>query len=489
MAFRPTSYNAWHRSSRRRWWMAIMIFLSLTVCFPWQVAGITVQEEEDLSREFMKVVNQYYGVIRDPVIASYVESVGQNLLSYFPPQPFKYNFYVIESEVYNAFASPAGKIFINSGLFAAMESEEELAGILSHEIAHAVARHVSQNIEHSKKLSYATLAGLVAGVFLGVGGSAAAANALTMGTMAAGQSLALSFSRANEVQADQLGLEYLTQAGYSGEGLLTMLKKMRTKQWFDSNQMPTYLSTHPGTEDRIIYIDAWIAGQPPTKTAVSTSPRNPDRFNKAHTRLQALYGDEDTVLRLFADAVTQEPTNAMNHYGYGLILARAGRHKEALAHLKIALEKNALDPDLLKEIGRIYYLDGRFDEALGTLEGAVSLAPDDPDGRFYLARTQMELGQYQEAAAGLEVLIRKSRGYTQALYFLGETYGKLGEIPLAHYNLGLYYLHKGDRKNAVFHLTRASKDIQDPRKKQEIEALLGKLKKLPGPDPSKPASG
>ncbi len=180
-----------------------------------------------------------------------------------------------------------------------MESEEELAGILSHEIAHAAARHVSQNIEHSKKLSYAALAGLVAGVFLGVGGSAAAANAVTMGTMAAGQSLALSFSRANEVQADQLGLLYLTQAGYTGEGLLTMLKKMRTKQWFDSNQMPTYLSTHPGTEDRIIYIDAWIAGQPPTKTAVSKPRPNPDRFKKAHTRLQALYGDEDTGSQTF----------------------------------------------------------------------------------------------------------------------------------------------------------------------------------------------
>ena len=490
MPFRRPSYKALHGSGHYRMWLAFVVFLSMTVCFPWQAAGITVQEEEDLSREFMKVVNQYYKVIKDPVIAAYVESVGQNLLTYFPPQPFKYNFYVIENEVYNAFASPAGKIFINSGLFAAMESEEELAGILSHEIAHASARHVSQNIENSKKLNYATLAGLVAGVLLGVGGSAAAANAVTMGTMAAGQSLALTFSRANEVQADQLGLLYLTQAGYTGEGLLKMLKKMRSKQWFDSNQMPTYLSTHPGTEDRIIYIDAWLASQTPRKTAVSVSPPNPPaRFNKAHTRLLALYGEEETQLRLFGDAVNQAPDNPLNHYGYGLVLARAGRHKEAIAQLKIALHKNALDPDLLKEIGRIYYLDGRFDEALGVLNGAVSLAPNDPDGLFYLARTQMELGQFQEAAAGLEALIKKSRDYTQAFYFLGETYGKLGEIPLAHYNLGLHYLLKGDHKNAVFHLTRASKDIQDPRKKQEIEDILRKLNQMPKSDPSKPASG
>jgi predicted Zn-dependent protease len=436
----------------------------------------------------MKVVSQYFKVIKDPVIARYVETVGQELLTHFPPQPFKYRFYVIENDVYNAFASPAGKIFINSGLLIAMDNEEELAGILSHEIAHASARHVSQRIDQSKKLNYATLAGLAAGILLGMGGSAAAANAVTMGTVAAGQSLVLSFSRANEVQADQLGLMYLTQAGYSGEGLLVMLKKMRSKQWFDSSQMPTYLSTHPGTEDRIIYIDSWLAGRPPIEPEAKVIAQRADRFKKAHTRLLALYGDEDTALRHFADAVAQEPNSYMAHYGYGLILARTERHTQALEHLKIALETNALDPVLLKEIGRIYFMDGRYQDALSTLSGAVSIAPDDPDGFFYLARTQMELGQLREAAEGLETLLMRSPGYNQAYYYLGETYGKLGEIPLAHYNLGLYYMSKGDGKNAMFHLNRASKEIRDPQKKKNIDELLNRLKKMPSPEQSKQAS-
>lgn len=488
MASGPNVYTALRLSGSRLGRLALTLFLALALCLPWQAAAITVQEEEDLSREFMKVVNQYYSVVRDPVIAGYVESIGQNLLNYFPPQPFKYHFYVIESEVYNAFASPAGNIFINSGLFAAMENEEELAGILSHEIAHAVCRHVSQNIERSKKLSYATLAGLVAGIFLGAGGSAAAANAVTMGTVAAGQSLSLSFSRANEVQADQLGLLYLTRAGYTGEGLLTMLKKIRGKQWFDSKQIPTYLSTHPGTEDRIIYIDSWLASHSSQATDTKTPKPKMDGFKKAHTRLLALYGDQETVLRQFSDAVAQSPGDSMAHYGYGLILARTESHKEALEHLKIALQKNALDPDLLKEIGRIYFLDGRYQESLKTLQGAVGISPDDPDGLFYLARTQMELGQLQQAAGGLEALLKKSPSYPQAHYFLGETYGKLGQLALAHYNLGLYYLNKGDRRNALFHLTRALKDIQDPAKKQEIETILSKVKAMPTPEQSKPTS-
>jgi predicted Zn-dependent protease len=479
--------NSYHHvtGAKLRWprWTVTVVCL-LAIGFPRPATGMTVQEEEDLSHEFMKVVGQYYKIIKDPVIAGYVNDVGQKLLSYFPPQPFKYNFYVIENEVYNAFAGPAGQIFVNSGLFAAMDSEEELAGILSHEIAHAVCRHVSKNIERSKKISMATLAGLVAGIFLGAGGSAAAANAVTVGTMAASQSLSLSYSRADEVQADQIGLLYLTDAGYDGSGLLLMLKKMRNKQWFDSKQIPTYLSTHPGTEDRIVYIDTWLSSRPPKAESAptETSSRNLLRFEKAHARILALYGDEQTMLRQFADAVALNPEDPQAHYGYGLILARAERHKDALAQFKLALEKNALDPDLLKEIGRVYFLDGRYDEALSALKGTVSLAPDDPDGLFYLARTQMELGRPEEAVGSLEALLKKHRDYTQAYYTLGENYGQLGRMGLAHYNLGLYYFNKGDRRNAVFHLTRALKEIQDPLKVQEIEEILSKIKATPDQD-------
>jgi predicted Zn-dependent protease len=184
--------------------------------------------------------------------------VGQRILAVVPPQPFEYQFHVLREDVYNAFATPAGHIFFNSGLFAALDSEEELAGIIGHEIAHVVCRHISDRIESSKKIGMATLAGMVAGVLLGAGGAAAAASAVTVGSVAAGQTAALAYSRDNEMQADQLGLGYLTQAGYSGEGLLTSLKKIRSKQWYGSEQIPTYMTTHPASEARMSYIDNWL---------------------------------------------------------------------------------------------------------------------------------------------------------------------------------------------------------------------------------------
>jgi hypothetical protein len=107
------------------------------------------------SRAFPTVhahVNRHFELIDDPVIRRVCRSqVGRRILATLPPQPFNYEFHVIREETYNAFAIPAGYIFINSGLLLAMDSEDELAGILSHEIAHVVCRHIAQRIERSKK--------------------------------------------------------------------------------------------------------------------------------------------------------------------------------------------------------------------------------------------------------------------------------------------------------------------------------------------------
>ena len=105
---------------------------------------ITIQEERELSREFMAVVRTQFPLIEDPIIVDYVNRLGQRILASVAPQPFDYQFHVIQEDVYNAFATPAGHIFFNSGLFAALESEEELAGIIGHEIAHVVGVQVGE---------------------------------------------------------------------------------------------------------------------------------------------------------------------------------------------------------------------------------------------------------------------------------------------------------------------------------------------------------
>jgi beta-barrel assembly-enhancing protease len=447
-----------------------VVFTLNSLLFYTPSMAITIAEEEELSREFMKVLFDRLNLVKDPYIVNYVNSIGQSIVKELSSQPFSYNFYVIDSDVYNAFATPAGHIFIYRGLIEAMETEDELAGILGHEIAHVQCRHISDKIDRSSKINLATLAGLAAGVFLGISGSETAAQAVTVGSMAAAQSLVLAYSREDEIQADKLGLENLNRAGYDGTALMTTLNKIRSKRWFDN--IPNYLATHPAAEDRIAYIDSWSQNQRELPSKGAT-----EGFKKMHTRLLALYGNQSKAMTSFKTAVKQNPDDALASYGYGLILARSGLRKDAAVHLQAALEQNPLDSSILGELGRIYFLDGRLSDALTILRSSIGLYEHDPETLFYLGRTQMELGRYVEAASSFSKLIANHSDYDQAYYFLGESYGKLGNLPDAHYYLGLYYEKKHDPRNTIFHLEKAFENTKDPDRKREIEDLLKKARK------------
>ncbi len=459
--------------------IVLVMLLGLSWCIPAQ--AISIKEEEQLAREFLKVVAARFDLIEDPMIVGYVNTVGRKILAQVPSQPFKFRFYVIKEDTYNAFAIPAGHIFINSGLLAAMESEDELAGILAHEVAHVVNRHISQRIDRSKKIDMASLAGVVAGVFLGVAsGNASAAQTLSIGSMAAGLSAQLAYSREDENQADQSGLVYMRNAGFSGEALMSVLKKIRGKQWFGTREIPSYMMTHPALEERITQLDTDLTLLDRRETVNSRfDPSGAGQFNKVNIRLTALHEDPDAAFQHFRAALNQQPDAPDSLYGYGLVLARKGNRTEAAAYLKQALAKNALDPIILSDLGRIYFLDGRYADALGTLEGAVSLSKENGEGLFYLGRTQMELGRFEAAVDAFEKMLEVYPDYRPVYQFLGESYGRLERLPEAHYYLGLFYFKRADYATAHFHLARAQKELSDPTKIEAVKQALEEIRKMP----------
>ncbi len=447
----------------------------LLIVFPSTVRGITIQEEEELCQKFMVEINAHYEIIHDSVISNYINKIGEKILAVVPTQPFQYRFYVIKEDVYNAFAGPGGRIFINSGLFEALENEDEIAGIIAHEISHVVCRHISQQMEQSKKVGLGALAGVAAGVLLGATGAGSVGSAAAIGSIAASQSLILAHSREDEMQADQRGVDFLIQAGYSPKGLQTSLTKIRSKQWFGKDQVPTYLMTHPAVEDRMSYLSAWIDANP---SKMNRLPRHSNTaFEWTHTRLVAMFGPEKEALKDFKSRVTQEPDNPMVLYGDGLILTRTGNRNTAIERFRAALTRRAFDPVLLTELGRTYFLDGRYSEALGILQSVLDISPDETEALFYTGRCFMELGKYQEASRTLESLLRTTPDYPDALFYIGSAYGSLGRTSDACYYLGLYYYIRGNYRNAVLQLEKALETTTDPLKKAEIEKLLEDAKK------------
>lgn len=453
----------------------LMLFCLIFAGFPTPGLSISVKEEEELADEFLRVLRRHFKLVEDPVVVDYVNSVGKRILENMPPQPFTYHFYVVEQDVFNAFATPAGHIFVFSGLLEAMEQEEELAGILAHEIAHVQCRHISDKIERSKKVNILTMAGTIAGILLGVGGMGDVGQAVAVGSAAASQSTMLAYSRQDETQADQFGIENLFNAGYNGDGLVSVLEKIRSRTWFGPDDIPTYLMTHPAVEERIVSLRSQV------DAFQQKNGRRPDvdvtPFVRAQSRLISNPAAAENQLRRYETKLKQHPGDSMGHYRYGLLLAKVGRRDEAIDHFRTALSRRAFDPVILSDLGRVYFQEGKYENALSTLGNVVQMAPNEVEGRFYLGRTKLKTGDFSSAAEHFEKVVQDQAGYTDALFYLGKCYDRLGRKADALYYLGKFYYQKGEMKKAVFQLKKALESDPESPRQADIETLMEDIRK------------
>jgi len=221
------------------------------------------KQEIAMGQETDQQIRQQFGIYDDKGLNEYVNRIGQSMVRHSHRPNLPYHFAVLDTPVVNAFAAPGGFIYVTRGILALMGSEAELAAVLGHEMGHVAARH------SMKRLSGQMLAsiGLVLGSVLSKD-IAKFAGLASVGM----QLLFLKFSRSDEYQADSLGIRYARQAAYSpGEMLrfFTALENMSVDA--GSHKIPTFLSTHPMTSDRIAKVKAMVSSQD-VRLAVKQEP-------------------------------------------------------------------------------------------------------------------------------------------------------------------------------------------------------------------------
>lgn len=237
----------------------------------------SIEKEIGLGKQMAQEVERGAKVVDDPVIAEYVNRVGQNLVRNSDAKvPFTIK--VLDSQEVNAFALPGGFFFVNSGLVLKAETEAELAGVMAHEIAHVAARHGTRQATRGQLVNIASIPLIFMGGWTGYAIRQAAGLAIPLGF--------LTFSRAFESEADLLGLEYLYKTGYDPTAFVDFFEKIESLERKKPGTMSKVFSTHPLTDDRIKNaqknIQEILAAKP--EYVVNTS-----EFNDVKSRLLALH--------------------------------------------------------------------------------------------------------------------------------------------------------------------------------------------------------
>ncbi|UAB81421.1 M48 family metalloprotease [Marixanthomonas sp. SCSIO 43207] len=242
-------------ASRRSWKIRIFIGLAI-VAFAFFKKCANTQEnpytgkEQTISMSTEKeiaiglqsapqMINQYGGMHPDQNQQRYIDAIGAKLVtnSLAKDTPYQYEFHLLaDNETINAFALPGGQIFITQALFSKLTSEDQLAGILGHEIGHVLGRHSAERIaetEFWQTISQGASVGADAGELVA----------------GIGQNVLLGNGRDDELESDELGVKFMMDAGYNPYEMIEVMKILKAAA--GPNRLPEFKSTHPDPDNRI----------------------------------------------------------------------------------------------------------------------------------------------------------------------------------------------------------------------------------------------
>ena len=215
----------------------------------------STDKEVEAGRKLARSVEREMTVAPDEPLQSRVRAIGARLVAVCDRRDLVYSFTVLEDKDINAFSLPGGYVFVNDGLVKAAKNDDELAGVLAHEVAHVAARHAVKRFEGRLGAQLLQLATLAAGQ-----------GAAARGAGVALQAASLAYARQDELEADRLAVKYLKAAGFNPEGMLTFLRTLEASQRSRTHYLPRgvvrpyYAQTHPFVPERALAVKEALYG-------------------------------------------------------------------------------------------------------------------------------------------------------------------------------------------------------------------------------------
>jgi predicted Zn-dependent protease len=387
----------------------------------------------------------------DPEIEDYLGAIGTRLAQANPAARMDFDFFVIRDPTVNAFALPGGFVGVHTGLITMAETESELASVLGHEIAHVTQRHIARMLGFQKQAQLPMLVAMAAAVLLG-GSRPDLASGMAAAAQAGAVQSQLGYSRDFEREADRIGFQTLSAAGFDVRAMPTFFEKMqRYTRIMDDGRVPGYLRSHPVTTERIADSQGRAAGEP------YRQHRDSLEYHLVRAKLRADGGDAKDGAAHF-EAQLRDGRYASEpavRYGLALALLRAGNAAGADAQVSRLRAAGVASPMLETLAARVRLAARDAPGALAVLKAARERYPNRRPVLYAYVQVLQDLGRHAEAQAALAEPLRLYPRDAKLHEARARSYAAQGKRLLQHQSQAELYALQGILPAAIEQLQLA----------------------------------
>ncbi|MDZ4141610.1 MAG: M48 family metalloprotease [Methylotenera sp.] len=434
----------------------------------------TPLDERRIGEQIMREVAVSDEVVQDIEVIDYLNALGNRLVAASSDKHQKFNFFVVRDTSINAFAMPGGVVGVHTGLILAANSESELASVLGHEIGHVTQHHLARMLAAQKYDTFKNIAGIALALLVARANPELASGALTTAT-AVGVQNQLDYTREHEREADRVGLQILSGAGFDVRGMPAFFTTLQRGSRFAEGGAPSFLRTHPLTTERIADVANRVEQMPYRQVPDSVE------FQYVRAKLQANNGPADTNVAMFSQNIREHRTSneAVEHYGLAVALMRKNNLTQAEKEITW-LKKNAPQHAMIENLSaRLLVAKNNPQLAAQQYASALKLYPDNRALIYGYADHFLAVRQADNA---IKLVQDKQRLYPEDAYFydvLAKAYTMQNKQLLSHQAQGEAYYRKYDLTRAIEQMELAVKAGDgDFYQKSIAEARLKELRRM-----------
>ncbi|MEW6119920.1 MAG: M48 family metalloprotease [Pseudomonadota bacterium] len=385
------------------------------------------QEEAALGRAILHDVYADPRYLDDPEAEAYLNQLGYRLVSVSTRNQREFTFFVVDDPSINAFAMPGGNVGVHTGLLLAAQSESELASVIAHEIAHVTQDHIARMVATHSQSYWPTMAALALALLASRSNPNVASAAIAT-TQAATLQNQLNYSRDYEREADRLGYDMLTRAGFDPRGMSGFFERLQRASRFYDSSAPAYLRTHPLTTERISDMEARSEAAPYQQVQDSLD------FQLVRARLRAREGSADDAVRTARSLLGDKrySSETATRYGYALALMRARRFADAEAEVQKLLPSAADNAMILQLAARVPLAAGNARLAVQRFQTGSAAFPGYHPLHYGHAEALLAAGRVADALALTERALTLHPDDRRLWRLAAEAHARLGHRLLSH---------------------------------------------------------